>query len=91
MPEPIFIVNKDIKNNRIIVGYGKDEELFSDTLYIDELHFLGKRYDFPKKCQAKIRYRQADQECEIRDLSHETGLPGKYEIKFATPQRAVAS
>jgi len=40
MPEPIFVVNKDIKNNRLIVGYGADDELYSDTLYIDELHFL---------------------------------------------------
>ena len=91
MPEPIFIVNKDIKNNRLIVWYGKDEELFSDTLYIDELHFLWQEYNLPKKCQAKIRYRQADQDCEIRDRSYETGLPGKYEIKFKTSQRAVAS
>jgi len=40
MPEPIFVMKKDIKNNTLIVGYGKDEELFSDTLSIDELHIL---------------------------------------------------
>jgi tRNA U34 2-thiouridine synthase MnmA/TrmU len=40
MPEPIFVVNKDIRNNRLIVGYGKDDELFSDTLNFSELHFL---------------------------------------------------
>ena len=91
LPEPIFVMKKDIKNNRLIVGYRKDEELFSDTLYIDELHFLADTKTLPKKCSAKIRYRQTDQACELRDRSHETGLPGKYEIKFQTPQRAIAA
>jgi tRNA-uridine 2-sulfurtransferase len=87
-------MKKDIKNNRLIVGYGKDEELFSDTLYIDELHLLsGQVQDLPlqRSCTAKIRYRQVDQMCEIRDRSDETGLPGRYEIKFEIPQRAIAA
>ena len=91
MPEAIFVMKKDIKNNRLIVGYGKDEELFSDRLLIDEIHFLADKKDLPKKSSAKIRYRQADQVCEIKDHSLETGLPGKYEIKFQTPQRAIAA
>ena len=91
MKEPIFVMKKDIKNNRLIVWCWEDEELFSDTLYIDELHFLSNKIELPKRCHAKIRYRQADQACEIRDRSHETGLPGKYEIKFQNPQRAIAS
>ena len=91
MKEPIFVMKKDIKNNRLIVWYWEDEELYSDTLYIDELHFLSSEVELPKDCHAKIRYRQPDQACEIRDRSHETGLPGKYEIKFQNPQRAIAS
>lgn len=86
MPEPIFVVNKDIKNNRLIVGYGKDDELFSDTLSIDQLHFLAEEKEFPQKSQAKIRYRQADQPCKVSKWDD-----GKYEVKFETPQRAIAS
>jgi len=85
MPEPIFVVNKDIKNNRLIVGYWKDDELFSDTLYCDEIHFLWNQRRFPQSCQAKIRYRQADQNCQI---SH---IDWKYSIKFENKQRAIAS
>ena len=85
MPEPIFVINKDIKNNRLIVGYGKDDELFSDTLHFEQLHFLWKKYELPKKCQAKIRYRQADQNCDISK-----NLNG-YEVKFENQQRAIAS
>lgn len=85
MPEPIFVMKKDIKNNRLIVGYGKDEELYADSLEIDELHFLADIKTLPKECHAKIRYRQADQACEI--------LPTKswsYKIQFKKPQRAIA-
>ncbi|MCH8518194.1 tRNA 2-thiouridine(34) synthase MnmA [Candidatus Gracilibacteria bacterium] len=85
MPEPIFVMKKDIKNNKLIVGYGKDEELYSDRLYIDELHFLGHTQELPKKCNAKIRYRQADQACEVK--VNKNG----YEIQFEKPQRAIAS
>lgn len=85
MPEPIFVMKKDIKNNRLIVGYGKDDELYDDTLQIDHLHILGKNHDLPKKSQAKIRYRQADQNCEI-SLADEG-----YSITFENPQRAIAS
>lgn len=85
MPEPIFVVNKDIKNNRLIVWYGKDDELYSDELYCDGVHFLWEKREFPIHCHAKIRYRQADQEVEIH-YSHE-----KYLIKFSEKQRAIAS
>jgi len=85
MPEAIFVVNKDIKNNRLIVGYWKDDELYSDTLYFEELHFLWEEKNLPFKSQAKIRYRQADQNCEI---SKEWN---GYKVVFETPQRAIAS
>jgi len=85
MPEPIFVVNKDIKNNRLIVWYGKDDELFSDELHCDEIHFLWNKISFPIICQAKIRYRQADQKCEVSENSW------RYIIKFENKQRAIAS
>jgi len=85
MPEPIFVVNKDIKNNRLIVWYWADDELYSDTLYIDDIHFLWENVSFPKKCSAKIRYRQVDQDCEIFQKDN------WYEIKFKNAQRAIAS
>jgi tRNA-specific 2-thiouridylase len=52
---------------------------------MDEIHFLGKEMNFPKKCHTKIRYRQADQECEIFQED------GKYKIVFSQKQRAIAS
>lgn len=86
MPEPIFVMKKDIKNNKLIVWYGKDEELYCDTLVVDELHFLWEEVRFPKKSSAKIRYRQADQNCEVLFLNN-----GTYKVIFETPQRAIAA
>lgn len=85
MPEPIFVVNKDIKNNRLIVWYKKDDELYSDTLYCDTIHFLWEKKDLPKNCQAKIRYRQVDQECEVLLIN------SSYQVRFKDPQRAISS
>ena len=85
MPEPIFVMKKDILNNRLIVGYWKDEELFSETLFVNELHFLGDKRSFPQRAQAKIRYRQEDQFCEIFQEQE------SYRVVFDTPQRAIAS
>jgi tRNA-specific 2-thiouridylase len=85
MPEPIFVVHKDIKNNRLIVWYWSDNELYWDTLWVDEILFLWEQKNFPVKCAAKIRYRQADQNCEIF-WDWDT-----YKIIFEKPQRAIAS
>jgi len=85
MPEPIFVVNKDIKNNRLIVWYWADDELYSDELFCDEIHFLWEQKISPITCSAKIRYRQTDQKCEI---SH---IDWKYCIRFENKQRAIAS
>jgi tRNA-uridine 2-sulfurtransferase len=97
LPEPIFVMKKDIKNNRLIVGYGKDEELFSDTLFIDELHFLRPDHPIqfppyqgemktPYKTSAKIRYRQVDQACEISRNENKG-----YIVRFENSQRAIAA
>lgn len=82
--EPIFIVDKDIKTNTITVWYWNDEELFSDTLSIDELHFLWIKRDLPQSCMCKIRYRQQDQSCILQ--KNEDG----YSVKFENIQRAIA-
>jgi tRNA-specific 2-thiouridylase len=83
--EPIFVVKKDIKNNILVVGTDADEELRNKELTCSELYFLGKAYDLPLNCHAKIRYRQEDQKCRV-----EQGEDG-YKVVFDESQRAIAS
>jgi tRNA-specific 2-thiouridylase len=60
-------------------------KLYDDKLYIKNMHFISRDdFDFPLKAKAKIRYRQADQECTIiKEKS-------KYLVEFDKPQRAIA-
>ena len=90
-PKPIFVVRKDIEENEIIVWDESDIELYDDSLFIGEFHFLTSppapllRWEGSLKAKAKIRYRQADQEVEIFKK-------GKwYEVVFKEKQRDIAS
>ncbi len=84
-PEPVFVVDKDIEKNEIVVWTSEDMKLYDDKLYIKNMHFISRDdFDFPLKAKAKIRYRQADQECTIiKEKS-------KYLVEFDKPQRAIA-
>lgn len=84
--EPIFVVRKDIEKNEIIVGNSDDLELYNDTLFVNHWNYLAKdNFEFPLKAKAKIRYRQADQECEVIKVEW------WYEVKFKIEQRAIAA
>jgi len=64
---PYFVIGKDFKKNELIVAKGrKNEALFEKELVASDLSWiLGEEPKMPLKCQAKIRYRQPDQECRI--------------------------
>lgn len=78
---PWYVVAKDLKNNKLIVGKADSDELFTKNIQITNLHWLGKEYKLPLKAKAKIRYRQDDQSMILKDALAE----------FKTPQRGVAS
>jgi tRNA-specific 2-thiouridylase len=87
---PYYVVEKDLKNNVLIVARGdKDDALFSKELIATEVHWIaGAEPKLPLKCMAKIRYRQQDQECQI---VKEQRLKNKEQIKviFKNKQRAI--
>ena len=87
LKEPIFVIKKDIENNRLIVWNESDLELYSDKLILKYIHFLWKKdFQFPLEAKVKIRYRQADQDCSIIKIDDD-----RFEIKFREKQRAIAS
>jgi tRNA-uridine 2-sulfurtransferase len=83
--QPWYVVDKDLKRNALIVGQGQDHPaLFSDSLDASMLHWIegsprGERF----RCTAKVRYRQADQPCEV------TLIDQGARAVFDRPQRAV--
>ncbi len=82
---PYYIVDKDLKNNVLIVAEKKDENKFyKKEVVIDEVNWIsGNPPNFSKKYSTRIRYRQPLQECKL--------LVTRYSllITFDAPQRAA--
>jgi len=85
LQEPFFVIEKNMQTNTLTIWPQSERELFTDTIRIQNIHFLSWEFSFPQKGNGKIRYRQADQVCEIHEKN------GEYTVHFDTPQRAVAS
>lgn len=84
--EAWFVVGKDVSQNVIYVEQGDDHPaLYAATLQATELSWIGEPPSvFPFYCQAKIRYRQPDQECSITSIEGATA-----KVAFSVPQRAI--
>ncbi len=82
-PEPWFVADKRIDKNELLVVQGDHQLLYHQTLTTSNLHWIGSQPDLPLTCQAKIRYRQASQDCEL--ISHNNSL----KVIFKHPQRAI--
>jgi len=79
-----FVLEKDVKNNRLIVSQGEDDKLFSSSLIATEFNWIPKTPENNKfTCFAKFRYRQPDQKVDV-EIKND-----KVYVYFAEKQRAV--
>lgn len=80
-----FVVDKDVKNNVLIVSQGIDDRLFSSSLIAVDFNWIPCK---PKEkifdCFAKFRYRQPDQKVTVKILKD-----GKLEVIFKEKQKAI--
>ncbi len=83
---PWYVVGKDVARNVLYVDQGHDSPwLLSSTLHSEAAHWIdGAPPATGFRCTAQTRYRQADQDCEVRVLDN-----GQLSVRFARPQRAV--
>ncbi|MBX2807537.1 MAG: tRNA 2-thiouridine(34) synthase MnmA [Cellvibrionaceae bacterium] len=83
---PWYVAEKDLDNNQLIVVQGSDHPLlYHHTLKATQTHWINRAPETNRfQCQAKIRYRQADQNCKVSVQSN-----GDLDIRFAQPQRAI--
>ena len=82
---PYYIVEKDFKNNRLIVAEKKDEKKFSrKEVVVENANWISAIPKKGKKYQARIRYRQPLEECEVAEVSKNST-----KIIFINSQRAV--
>ena len=70
--QPWFVIDKDFKENKLIVGQGHQNPLLlSDGLIATDMHWISQ--DTPKVnwvYSAKTRYRQSDSPCEIDSIKN---------------------
>jgi len=81
-----FVVEKDMKNNRLVVSHGDESVLNSKALLcsggVNWIPKTPQRKSF--ECFAKFRYRQDDQKVLVTLRDN-----GSVHVEFDTPQRAV--
>jgi tRNA-specific 2-thiouridylase len=85
---PWYVVDKNLGDNALIVAQGEHELLFSSRLTGADVSWIGKPPEGLAdgfRCRAKVRYRQADQDCHVRGGDDDT-----VEVLFDARQRAVA-
>ncbi len=82
---PWYVIAKDSQRRALIVAQGHQHPaLYAHALVAKDVHWISqRRFKFPLRCQAKTRYRQMDQSCEI-DIDQND----HYRVRFDEPQWA---
>lgn len=83
LPESMYVCEKDVENNRVILGFNKD--LFSSEVEVGDIMLSAcDKLDKAEHLTAKIRYNQKEQPATVlqTDENH-------IKIIFDEPQRAV--
>ena len=79
-----FVVDKDVKANKLIVSQGEPSELFSNGLIIYKVNWIPKEPEVREfECFAKFRYRQPDQRVRVKIEND------RVVVNFIEKQRAV--
>ena len=82
---PWYVIKKDLERNVLVVAQGNDHPaLFTSSLTVQDIFWIaGNAPTLPLRCQAKVRYRQPDQDCVLQ--ASDQG----FQVAFVDPQRAV--
>lgn len=83
---PWYVSGKDAATNTLIAVQGHDHPaLYTSSLTADRLHWVaGEPPRLPLRCQARTRYRQSVQDCEITSVEGD-----RCRVVFGAPQWAV--
>ncbi len=81
--QPLYVVEKNILKDELIVGFDNDPLLFKKEIYVENLHWIsGQIPKLPLNCQVRLRHRQPLQKCKIIAVGQ------RLKIIFARPERA---
>lgn len=79
---PLYVLKKDVSSNNVIVG--KQEGLFTDTLYANNPAWCTEQMPQTFRCEAKIRYSHSGALCTVTKVDE-----NRLKVVFDTYQRAV--
>jgi tRNA-specific 2-thiouridylase len=84
LPAPMYVCEKDLANNKVILG--SNEDLFSSELDADNLNLITcDKITEPMRVKAKVRYNQKEQPATVVQTDED-----KIHIVFDEPQRAIS-
>lgn len=82
-PAPLYVVDKDIKNNRVILG--SNDDLFSTSLEAENVNFISiEKLEAPMQVKARVRYKQKETDAVIYPLQN-----SNVRVEFLQAQRAI--
>ena len=81
--EPVFVVEKDIQGNRLILG--TPDKLLRTTLMASDVNMLtADELNSPIKCTACTRYHQQDMPCTVTPIGER-----RVRVDFEQPHKAI--
>jgi tRNA-uridine 2-sulfurtransferase len=84
---PFYVMKKDLKKNQLVVSKNPElKEFLVQELQISGTNWLVDDLKLPLKCKGRFRHQQ-----DLQDLVVEKSAKDLYLIRFARPQKAVAS
>lgn len=84
LPAPMYVCEKDLINNKVILG--SNEDLFSSELDADNLNLITRdKITEPIRVKAKVRYNQKEQPATVVQTDDD-----RIHIVFDEPQRAIS-
>lgn len=83
---PLYVKKIDVAEKKIYVG--KNEELFSEKLFAEKIHWIYEP-KFPAKLQAKIRYGPKIFDCEVEQENNLISVKFFEKVRAATSGQSV--
>lgn len=87
--KPLFVVGKDLENNRLIVGYEDDPKLWTKEIEVENIHWIANIVPkFPLRAKVRLRHRQKLQSCIIENnkiifkKSQRAATPGQFAVIY---------
>jgi tRNA-specific 2-thiouridylase len=81
--KPVFVVDIDVENNRVIIG--DNEDVFKDTLTARDMNWISiDKLTSEKEVTAKIRYSAKEAEAVVTPIGEDRVM-----VKFKEPVRAI--